>query len=113
MNKTQLKKMLILTQPNCPKCGAKLVVTTGTERFGQVSHAAIIEGNELVCFQCHRIAVKFRDIEKLPTLLRWKKKLDRYTGIPTCLHLLRVRLNQFIYFKVRGGVATGRKPEWL
>lgn len=113
MNKTQLKKMLILTQPNCPKCGAKLVVANWNKGQSPLSHSAVIEGNTLVCFQCHRITVKLRDIEKLPFLLRWKKKIDRYTGIPTCLHLLRVRLNQFMYFKVRGGVATGRKPEWL
>ncbi len=113
MNKTQQKRMLIATQPNCPLCGCKMVVTDGNERFGKMAHSAMIEGDNLICFQCHRLAVKERELNKLPLFKRWWKKLDRLTGIPHCFHILRVRWQQFVYFKIHGGIATSRKPNWL
>lgn len=112
-NKKQLKQQMLIKQPRCPVCTAKLVVTNTNKKFWKISNAAIIDGDKLICFQCRRITAKKKDFANLPLRIRWRKKLDNFTGIPKLLRLIRKRWNQFIYFKVYGGTANGIKPDWL
>ena len=56
---------------------------------------------------------KKKDFENLPLSTRWKKQFDNFTGIPSFFRLIRKRWNQFIYFKIYGGIANGKKPNWL
>lgn len=112
-NKKQLKQQMLIKQPRCLICTAKLVVSNKNKKFGQQSNAAIIDGDKLICFQCRRIASKKKDFANLPLFTRWRKKLDHFTGIPSFIRLIRKRWNQFIYFKIYGGIANGVKPNWL
>lgn len=113
MNKYELKQQMLIKQPRCPICTVNLVVTYRNKKFGKQSNAAIIDGDRLICFQCRRITAKKKDFANLPLRIRWRKKLDKFTGIPKLLRLIRKRWNQFIYFKVYGGTANGIKPDWL
>lgn len=112
-NKKQLKEKMLTEQPRCSLCVVKLVVPKSNKNFGQRSNAAIIDGDRLICFQCRRLGAKKKDFANLPLRTRWKKQLDNFTGIPSFLRLILKRLNQFIYFKIYGGIANGHKPNWL
>lgn len=104
---------MLAKQPCCSICTVKLVVAFEAKNLSRRSNAAIIKGDRLICFQCHRVAVKKKDFVGLSFSTRWKKHLDHFTSIPTLLHRIRKRWIQFLYFKVHGGVAHGVKPKWL
>jgi hypothetical protein len=111
MNKTELKLKLLETFPACVECGAKLKVSIPSVH-GQTNEA-IVRNNVLICYQCHRIHLKREEIERLPFLKRWKKKIDLATGIFTVWRRFRISCNQFYYFKIKKGKPTSRLPIWL
>jgi len=113
-NKRERKLKLLKVQPNCPCCGCAMVVTDATPKGrSAISHAAMVIDGGLVCFGCSRGIVKEREINSLPVLIRWKKKVDRATGLFTLVRRGRTMVNQFIYFKIRGGKPTSKMPAWL
>ncbi len=111
MNKTILKLKLLEQMPNCDDCGCKLKISSPPVH-GQTNEAVVRKG-VLICYQCHRIYVKREEIERLPTLKRWKKKIDLATGIFTVWRRFRISCNQFYYFKIKKGKPTSRLPIWL
>lgn len=107
MNKTQTKQALLVKQPKCPVCGCKMVVSNWNRR-NPYSNEAVLKNDHLLCLGCHRRQCKLAEIERLPFFIRWKKKIDSATGIITCYHRIRKRINKFIYVNIRGGQLTGR-----
>ena len=84
----------------------------GKNGRGFLAHAAIIKTDKngvrsLICFQCNRLESKRRDIDMLPFIPRWTKKINNATGIVTTLRRWRKRVNDFIYVNIRGGQPTG------
>ena len=111
MNKTQRKLKLISIQPLCNGCGCKLKISKNTS--SQNTNEAVLKNGFLICFQCHRIQCKRAEIENLPTLKRWKKKIDIITGIFTVFRKIKAFFNQVYYFKIKKGTPTSRMPYWL
>lgn len=111
MNKTDLKLKLLKIMPTCRECGCKLKVSI--KPVAGHSREAILKNNELICYQCHRIYCKHVEIERLPVLKRWKKKIDLATGIFSAWKRFRGFCNQVYYFKIKGGKPTSRLPYWF
>ncbi len=117
MTNTQLKNILLETQPNCPCCGCKMIVNIPPSMQHGISHAAVLitrnNRKELICYGCHRVFLKKKELARLPFLLRTKKKIDNACGIFSFFRFLKIRWNQFVYFKIRGGKPTTKMPSWL
>lgn len=115
MNKTQRKLDLLVNIPNCPRCGAKMKVTNATPKGTHIiNQAAILNSKDgLICFQCHNIEIKRKWFDNQPFLYRWKKKINSFTGVFTAIRLIKIRINQFIHFKVKKKPATGKMPSWI
>lgn len=111
MNKTQRKFELIKTITHCTKCGCKLKISEKISNCN--TNEAILKNGTLICYQCHRIECKRKEIENLPFLKRWKKKIDIITGIFTVFRKFRAFVNQIYYFKIKKGKPTSRMPYWL
>jgi hypothetical protein len=111
MNKTQRKLNLINLQPCCNECGCILRVSVTSDKI--YSNEAIIRGGKLICYQCQCIHNKRDNINRLPVLKRWKKKIDLATGIFTVFRRIRIMINQFYYFKIKKGKPTSRMPYWI
>ena len=108
MSKTQIKRDLLLIQPKCSKCGVKLVVHDNPV-FGQWSNEAVLkENNILMCFQCHHIQAKKDDINRLPLLRRWKKKIDIATGIFSRCNGIRKLYYKLMWVYIKGQKLKGR-----
>lgn len=108
MSKTQKKKVLLLTQPRCKECGCKMVVHDNPI-FGQWSNEAILkENNILMCFQCHHVQIKKDEVNRLPLLKRWRKKIDIATNIFSWCHGIRKLYYKLMWVYVRGQKLKGR-----
>lgn len=112
MNKTDEKNKRLVDQPKCPTCGCRLVVLT-THPHGHPSHEAVLlKDGSLLCYGCHRVLCKQKDIANMSFLRRMKKRMDIYTGIPSAIRFMRSRINQFVYLRIKGNKPNGRKPSW-
>ncbi len=55
MTKYQKKLTLLKDTPNCPVCGCKMIVK---KEHSNLSHAAIIVDDKLMCYKCRRTQIK-------------------------------------------------------
>ena len=110
MNKRTRKLELLKDTPDCPCCGCRMVADDPTPKGrSTISHAVVLSDGKVMCFQCHNIRIKKRELNKLPLFKRWSRK----TGLLPLFRRIRKLINQFVYFKIRGGSPTGRIPSWL
>jgi hypothetical protein len=92
MNKTELKRSLIKLNPNCTRCGCKLVILNNCNPQG-ICQAAMIHNDELICFQCHRIEIKTLEYNRLSLKSKFKR-----TFLYWMFKRIYGKLNKFIYF---------------
>lgn len=111
MNTRERKLKLIESIPNCPLCGAKLIIANATPpgRSALNQAAVLHDKHGLICFGCGRVEAKLRDFNKLPWKIRTRIKIDKATGIFSYLHALRKRWHKFVYMNIRGNVLKGKR----
>ena len=110
MNTKERKLALIGTIPNCPLCGAKLIIANPTPPGrSALSHAAVLHNKHgLICFGCGRVEAKLRDLNRLPWKARLRIKIDKATGIFSYLHALKKRWHKFVWVTIKGNALNGK-----
>lgn len=114
MKTKERKEFLLETTPNCPRCGCKMIIANPTSQGrSAISHAAVLYYGSLICFGCKRVEDKQVELNRLPFLIRWRIKIDKATDFFTFLRHVKRFINDFIYFKIRGGKPTGRVSHYF